>query len=487
MSALFQALTATPTVYTQNGMPTLATSSNELLDLFGIIGNRNFNFENNNHKIEVAKTTDPVLTGRLFLWARDCRGGAGHRDPIRKLILKYAGSDLKFALALAAKLPEVGYYKDLIYLYENTFSKDEFVAFKTGIVDLIIIELTNALKEKRFSLLAKYMPRKGQTAVMLRNELKLSPKQYRKLVVQLSKTVEQQMCMKEWDKIKFENVPSVAMMRYRRAFERHTSNYEEFQNKVAKGETKLNAAQLTPGEIVYQVEQTSRSESTQLTYLQNAWNSLPDYLDNSTERWLPVIDVSGSMTTQAGNTNMTCMQIAMCLGVYLSERNKGIFQEQFITFSSNPAFVDMKGKKFQDIKNKFDWIARQNWDMSTNLERVFDLVLNAAVKNSIKESEMPTKIVIFSDMEFNSATRNSNDRALTMIKRRYTEAGYEMPQLVFWNLAGRGNNMTVNINDKGTCQVSGYSPAVLKNLTNLEAFTPMSVMLQTLGSDRYSF
>ena len=90
-------------------------------------------------------------------------------------------------------------------------------------------------------------------------------------------------------------------------------------------------------------------------------------------------------------------------------------------------------------------------------------------------------------MEFNSATRNSNDRALTMIKRRYTEAGYEMPQLVFWNLAGRGNNMTVNINDKGTCQVSGYSPAVLKNLTNLEAFTPMSVMLQTLGSDRYSF
>ena len=331
------------------------------------------------------------------------------------------------------------------------------------------------------------MPRKGQTAVMLRNELKLSPKQYRKLVVQLSKTVEQQMCMKEWDKIKFENVPSVAMMRYRRAFERHTSNYEEFQNKVAKGETKLNAAQLTPGEIVYQVERTSRSESTQLTYLQNAWNSLPDYLDNSTERWLPVIDVSGSMTTQAGNTNMTCMQIAMGLGVYLSERNKGIFQEQFITFSSNPAFVDMKGKKFQDIKNKFEWIARQNWDMSTNLERVFDLVLNAAVENSIKESEMPTKIVIFSDMEFNSATRNSNDRALTMIKRRYTEAGYEMPQLVFWNLAGRGNNMTVNINDKGTCQVSGYNPAVLKNLTNLELFTPMSVMLQTLGSDRYSF
>lgn len=487
MSALFQALTATPTVYTQNGMPTLATSGNELLDMFGIIGNRNFNFEYNNHKIEVVKTTDPALTGRLFLWARDCRGGAGHRDPIRKLILKYAGADLKFALALAVKLPEVGYYKDLIYLYENTFSKEEFSAFKTGIVDLIIIELTNALKEKRFSLLAKYMPRKGQTAVMLRNELKLSPKQYRKLVVQLSKTVEQQMCMKEWDKIKFENVPSVAMMRYRRAFERHTSNYEEFQDKVAKGETKLNAAQLTPGKIVYQVERTSRSESTQLTYLQNAWNSLPDYLDNSTERWLPVIDVSGSMTTQAGNTNMTCMQIAMGLGVYLSERNKGIFQEQFITFSSNPAFVDMKGKKFQDIKNKFNWITQQHWDMSTNLERVFDLVLNAAVENSIKESEMPTKIVIFSDMEFNSATRNSNDRALTMIKRRYTEAGYEMPQLVFWNLDGRDNNMTVNINDKGVCQVPGYRPVVLKNLANLEAFTPMSVMLQTLGSDRYSF
>lgn len=483
MSALFNALVQQPTAFTHNGMATLATSGNDLLDLFGIIGNRNFSFEDNLAKIKMLFETDPVSLGRLFLWSRDCRGGAGHRDPIRKLILLTENKNVKFSLALAARLPELGYYKDLIYLYSKSNKPD----LKQGIMDLFIIELSNALKEKRFSLLAKYLPRKGDLAVQFRNELKLSPKTYRKVLVQLSKTVEQQMCAKDWENINFEHVPSIAMMRYRKAFERHGANFQKFQEDVAAGKVKLNSSQLTPGEIVNKAFNTSSRDETQQLYFTNAWNSLPDYLEGSDERWLPVIDVSGSMTCSAGkNTSLCCLDVAIGLGLYLTERNNGIFKNQFITFSSDPSIVDLKNKKFATLKDKLSYIKNADWGTSTDIEKVFNLVLKTAVANNLPESDMPTKVVIFSDMEMNQCT-NVNERLLQMIENKYKVVGYKMPQLVFWNLHARGGNMTVNLNDNGACQVSGYTTSIMKNLTRLEQYTPLSVMMETIGSERYNF
>lgn len=486
MSALFDAMVKQPTVYTTNGMPTLSTSGNDLLDLFGIIGNRGFSFENNKSKISMLFSTDPVLLGRLFLWSRDCRGGAGHRDPIRKLILFTEDKDINFALALVNRLPELGYYKDLIYLYENSNS----TKLKQGIIDLFIIELTCALKEKRFSLLAKYLPRKGKLAVQFRNELKLSPKTYRKVIVQLSKTVEQQMCKNDWDNINFEQVPSIAMMRYKKAFERHGDSFAKYQDKVLKGEAKINASQLTPGEIVKE-SLLYTNDDVQRKYLTNAWNNLTDYLNGSTESWLPIIDVSGSMMSSVPKSKLRCIDISIGLGLYLAERNKGIFNNQFITFSANPQIVDLKDKNFSSIVEKLKYIEGSDWGYNTDIEKVFNLILKSATKNNIQESDMPEKVVIFSDMEMDYAFRcgssESTERLLEMISNRYESAGYKMPQLVFWNLASRTDNMTVNMNDNGACQVSGYSAAILKNLTDLEKFTPISVMMETLSSPRYDF
>lgn len=479
-SKLFSAMIATPNAFTHNGMPTLSSSGSDLLDLFGTIGNRTFSFNQFFYKMKTAMATDKILFGRLLLWSRDCRGGAGHRDPIRKFILEVENQETEFVIALAKRLPELGYYKDLIHIYENSSNK----ALKDSIIDTFMLELVSALREKRKSLLAKYLPRKGELAAQFRTEMKFTPKEYRKLIVSLSKTVEQQMCAKDWDGINFEQVPSVAMLRYRKAFERHTEQYAKYQEKVSKGEAKINSAQLTPGELVNKCR--SAIGTTENAYFTNAWNALPDYLDGSDEKWLPVIDVSGSMDCNAGSTNIRCMDVAVGLGLYLAERNKGLFKNQFITFSSRPEVIDLSSRKFDSFKDKINFIMRANWSMSTNIEAVFNLVLTSAVKHKLSEEDMPAKIVIFSDMEMNRCT-DVSQRLLEMIDAKYKAAGYTRPQLVFWNIQGRAGNMTVNLNDNGACQISGYTPAILKNLTKLEKFTPLSVMLETLGSERYNF
>jgi hypothetical protein len=124
--------------------------------------------------------------------------------------------------------------------------------------------------------------------------------------------------------------------------------------------------------------------------------------------------------------------------------------------------------------------------MSTNLESVFMLILNQAKANNLPESEMPTTILIMSDMEFNKACRGGNDTALDMIKREYESAGYTMPKIVFWNIQSRNSgNYPVQVTDKGTALVSGFNVAILKDLLSGIDMNPQSIMNRVVNSERY--
>jgi hypothetical protein len=205
-------------------------------------------------------------------------------------------------------------------------------------------------------------------------------------------------------------------------------------------------------------------------------------MEGNNERVLPVCDVSGSMSSPAGgNANVTCMDVCISLGLYISERNEGKFKDAFITFSENPQLQYLNG----NLSDRHMQLARADWGMSTNLEAVFNLILNQAKKFSLPESEMPTTILIMSDMEFNSATRYKNS-ALDMIREQYESAGYTMPKLVFWNIQSRnGGNYPVQTTDNGTALVSGFSPAILKSLLTGEDMSPISIMNKTVHSARY--
>jgi len=186
-----------------------------------------------------------------------------------------------------------------------------------------------------------------------------------------------------------------------------------------------------------------------------------------------------------GNPNVTCMDVAISLGLYISERNVGPFQDAFVTFSESPKLQILKG----NLNERYNQLQRADWDMSTNLEAVFKLILKKATESNVPQSEMPTMILILSDMEFNSAVRGRgwNPTAQKMIETMYAEAGYKTPKVVYWNIQSRGdNNKPVHFDTNGTALVSGFSPALLTNLLAGKDLSPITMMLSVIDSERYS-
>jgi hypothetical protein len=125
--------------------------------------------------------------------------------------------------------------------------------------------------------------------------------------------------------------------------------------------------------------------------------------------------------------------------------------------------------------------------MSTNLESVFKLILSKGKSENVPQEQMPTMILILSDMEFNSATRsNWNPTAQEMIESMYLEAGYKMPKIVYWNLNSRNQNVPVKFDKQDTALVSGFSPSLLKSLLSGKDLTPLSMMYEVINSERYA-
>jgi len=181
------------------------------------------------------------------------------------------------------------------------------------------------------------------------------------------------------------------------------------------------------------------------------------------------------------NTNLVPIDISVSLGIYISERNEGIFKDAFLTFSRQPQLQYLKGSFTARCKQ----LERAHWEMNTNLEAAFRMILNTAVRNSVVPDEMPNMILILSDMQFDSCVREPTYNALQMIKRQYKESGYEFPKVIFWNINARVGKMPVSYKDENTGIVSGCSPAILTAILSGESLTPRDLMLRTINVPRY--
>jgi hypothetical protein len=407
---------------------------------------------------------------------RDIRGGAGERQTFRNILKWLEVNASEVIPMIIPKVPELGRWDDLLG-FQSTWAKK--IAY-----DMI----WKALKAGD-GLCAKWMPRQKGVAQELRNHMGMSPKQYRKTLVGLTNVVESQMCSGQWGDINFSQVPSVASARYKKAFNRHTSKYQEYVNRLVAGDSgvKVNANAIFPHDVLKGLVGSylpSGYGETELQLVQKQWEALPNYVGDSSI--LPMVDVSGSMTCSAGgNTNVTCMEVAVSLGLYLADKNRGVFHDAFLTFSSKPSLVTLRGG---NIIEKVQKMVRSNWNMSTNLEGAFNRILEVAVNNQVPNENMPKTLIIFSDMQFNRCIDGRNDSALEMIRKKYGAAGYQVPNVIFWNLNAH-NNVPVAFDTTGAALVSGFSPALLKSIlgNSLEDFTPRNIMLQTIMDDRYKF
>jgi hypothetical protein len=458
---------------TTNGMTANSSSLNECVNLFFSIGAmRGKDTDKVITLFSKAFNENPRTAMRILFWSRDVREGAGERQIFRD-VLNYLVKNYPQAVKVNLDLiPEYGRWDDLHGLFGTELESEAISLLVQGLKD------ANGLT-------AKWMPRKGMVFNKVRKSLKVTPKELRKLIVSLSNTIEQKMCSKRWTEIEYPKTPSLAMSRYTKAFGRNDGErFTQFIESLKKGEVKVNAGALYPYDITKNLRFGDNKDLAN-----EQWKALPNWMEGSDELILPMVDVSGSMNcTVGGNPNLTCMEVAISLGMYISERNEGSFKDMFMTFSSKPQIQKLLGP----LSDRYRQLARADWDMSTNLEAAFKTILNQATKFNIPQNEMPTKIIILSDMMFNQATgdgwRNESDwnpTAIAMIDEMYANAGYVRPGIIFWNLHASGGTFPTKFDTLGTCLISGFAPSILKSVLGGDDMTPISIMDKTVNSERY--
>lgn len=450
---------------TANNMKAQKSTMSAVVDLFYNIGaSRGKNII---PQWEAAYQADADLALRIALWTRDARGGAGERQLFRDVLLHLEKHhvDVLLNTHFMEKIPELGRWDDLLVFTDLDVKPKAFALIQ------------RALAEGN-GLCAKWMPRKGKVAVELRNFLGLSPKAYRKLLVNNTNVVETAMCAKDYSRVNYSHVPSLAMSRYMTAFMKNDMvGFTNYRESLKKGEAKVNAAAVYPYDII-----KSLKVGGDVSVNDAQWAALPDYMDGTNV--LPLVDVSGSMSCGAGrNPSVTCIDVALSLGLYCADKNKGAFKDMFLTFSSKPELLQLKGT----LSQKMVQMNRSHWEMNTDLHKAFERILNLAVSASVPQEDMPSVLLVLSDMQFDQCTRH-DDSAMQMIERKYEEAGYKVPVIVFWNLNAYGN-VPVSFDKRGVALVSGFSPAIMKAVlaADFDTLSPETIVRDAVCIPRYDY
>jgi hypothetical protein len=465
--------------HTENGAFAYKSTKSYVLDLFSMGGAfRNRTDEEVAQLFSKAFAENPLLAMKVLFYLRDVRGGQGERRFFR-IVLKHLAFHVPEALRKNLHLvPEFGRWDDLWVLLEDR-------NFKYEVANLVRRQLVKDKHSDNPSLLAKWMPSENASsyttkkyAKILREHYGVTPRQYRKLLSELRKRislVETKLTEKNYEAIQYDKLPSKAGMIYRNAFLRNDEErYLDFLDSLSSGAKKVNSATLYPYEITSKAMRDCSREDIQL--LDGMWNNLPDYIGDKKENSIAVVDVSGSMIGRP-------MEVAISIGLYLAERNKGVFHNNFFTFSRRPQLVAVKGS---NIVEKVMNMRRADWGYSTNIQSVFQQILDVAVAYNVPQEEMIDKLYIISDMQFNEADSGADAHLFKVMEKKFAQHGYKLPSLVFWNVDARETNTPFTQNDFGVQLVSGFSPSIFTSLMTGEVTTPYDLMLRTINSERYA-
>jgi len=466
---------------TQNLCLTNSTSSSDCVDLFFTIGSMrsSINEESKMRELiimfERAFNENPLIAMKILFWARDIRGGAGEREIFKKITRHLAKNKTDVMLKNLTIIPEYGRFDDLFALFSTPAEK--------ATIDYLVAVLLGDSEMK--SLCSKWMPRLGGKvskedkliANKVRVAMGLSPKEYRKLLVKNTNVVETAMCRKDWRSIDYQKIPSLAMSRYMKTFTKHDNErFQSYIEAVESGEAKINTGAIYPYDLIKSLRKAGNDNA-----VNTQWDNLPNYLEDNDEKMIPMVDVSGSME-QMISGSVDAMDVAISLGIYVSERLEGPFKDHFITFTSQPTLQRLSGR----LSDRYNQV-RGPVGYNTNISAAFEMLLNSAVRDGVSPEDMPSKILIISDMEFDSyAITGTDSSTFEMIKHKYKEAGYEMPNIIFWRVDVKAvGNFPVKFDTNNTALISGFSPSIMKSILGGD-MNPYSIMLKTIGDERYS-
>ncbi|MFK5950116.1 MAG: DUF2828 family protein [Methylococcales bacterium] len=534
-----KALTSTATT-TENGAKSHGSTGSKRVDYFFKVL-RSTPQESINSLLSGAHNESPEDAIKLVFQLRDCRGGKGERDATTRSLKWYMNNGhIDIVRSYLKFLPYFGYWKDLHNFFGTDLESDVISLF----AEIITKDIARLKKAKdandvnedgdlnvSITLAGKYIPSekskmdlKFSAAKKIAKCLGVTMSVYRKEYItplrNHIKIVETYMCAKQWDTIKYGQVPSVCMMKHRKAFTRNDTNrFEEFIKSVEKGDETINATQLFPHQLVHDYI-SKRAGSDPVINAQ--WEALVTHFkaQGSLGNSIAVCDVSGSMTCDLGKkSGYQAIDASIGLSLLMAECAPKPFQS-LISFSSKPEFMELKGDNlYQRITN----ISKNNWTMNTDFQAVFEMILERAkgytyfdeetktMKNGIPVDQMPTSIFVFSDMQFDRTRfcRNCNPTDnevrngwgyavnackcvgsgqisnLDAVRVKYASAGYPMPQMVFWNLNGKTLDFPATSDESGIALVSGYSPSLMKLFMTGASMNPYNVMRGAIDDTRY--
>lgn len=421
-------------------------------------------YENNESALSLFQKTwiiDKELSFKLLLWLRDCRGGAGNRSGFRECSKWLTNNNYeKWIVANLDNIIEYGRFDDLREFLNTCIKKQVREYWRDQIL-------------KNNILAAKWADRKD---FQLQRAFGTNEAGLRKILADIRKNhiVEKKMSEKNYSDINYENVPSVAMARYTNAFTRNDyERFSEYKIKLSKKEVKINASVLFPHDCV----RTVKNGDSEIGNAQ--FDALPNYLENVNERIMVLCDTSGSMCTRISGS-VELIDISQGLALYISDKveKTSPFYRKFIGFNSESTFKSWQNLTFSQAVNSSDVF--DGAVGSTRIDTALDLILKTANFFNLTNDQVPTTLLIVSDMQFSEGCDDKSSEPIIKTKlKKWKECGYTIPKIVYWNLAGYPGSPEL-YKSKNVCLVSGYSSSILKHIFSGTEITPEFIMFEAL-------
>ena len=490
--------------FTENGAVTYKSTLNGLLDLFSMGGA--YRTRTDADVINLFKKAfeeDEVHALKCLFYLRDIRGGQGERRFFR-VVAKWLANEHTYAMKRNLNyVPEFGRWDDLYVFVGTPLEKNAF--------DLMYKQLALDVQCKTPSLLAKWLKSENTSsreskalAQKTRKYFGMNHKEYRKTLSILRERIrllERLMSAQRWDEIEFDKIPSRAGMIYKNAFARHDvermkseKEVQSYKDFARSKDTKVNAKALYPYEVVSQAYNLTRNsfsrslDNTDRLMINKYWDNLEDYFKKASLNALCLVDTSASMW---GNQASAPINVAISLGLYCAEKAKGPFAGHYVSFSSRPQLIKTEGVDFCD---KVERIYKTNLCENTDIEATFDMLLNTAVKNKCSQADLPKSLIIISDMEFDVARGYRSywnhynvapkETLMEGIRRKWQDFGYQMPNLVFWNVNSRNRDNIPMRQENNITFVSGMSPVLFEQI--MQNKTALDLVMDKLNSERYA-
>lgn len=511
VSLALNRLSAPALTTTENGAVAFESTSSKCLNLFFKMI-RNTSKEHIEQLFYEAWLEDPKMAMQVLLQCRDCRKGKGERLIVQHALAWLRKYKTKTYLKNLTTFLGAGYYQDLLSMVKHAEKGCQPALGKSDMLELELFaeQLLNDEKKlnngESVSLAAKWAPtechaddRNYELArrlanILYPNESDINSKRmvyepnshlkkYRLLTSKLRKhirVVESQMAHNQWSEINYETVPAKSHRLHKAAFKKHDpERYQKYIEDVLANKKQIKSTGVQPHELVKPFMCCATPDNHET--LQAQWNDMINQLRKTTKlsSILPLCDVSGSMEGEP-------MEVCVALGLLISELVEGPFANKVMTFETSPQLMNLKEKQLGERVRE---LKKAPWGGSTNLEAAFDQILNHAVMMNCTQEQLPKVLVIFSDMQFNEATRCARSKATSTIfelaRDKFAAEGYKMPSVVFWNLRDTKESFPVTIGEEGVALLSGYSASLVKELMeDPENITPLKMLNHVL--DPYS-